>query len=73
MVCRRLVFRAVLGGLALTSFGSLALAQSADQSFPVTNGAVNALALSGNTLYIGGDFTRVGPQSGCGVRLCWVF
>ncbi len=34
-----------------------------------TDGYVNAIAKSGNTLYIGGRFTRVTPASGCGVPL----
>jgi len=30
----------------------------------VTNGSVDAIATSGNTIYIGGSFTRVGPNTG---------
>lgn len=30
----------------------------------VTNGPVNALARSGNTIYLGGSFSRIGPRTG---------
>src|SRR5690242_7862239 len=30
----------------------------------VTNGPVNAMAIQGNALYVGGAFTRVGPATG---------
>jgi hypothetical protein len=44
-------------------------AQTPRWDFPVTDGEVYAVALSGNTLYLGGGFTRVGPATGCGVPL----
>jgi trimeric autotransporter adhesin len=34
----------------------------------VTDGAVNAVARSGNTIYIGGGFSRVGPRTGPGLE-----
>src|SRR5262249_20135617 len=42
-------------------------AQRADLSFPVTNGDVTAMAISGQTLYLGGDFTSIGSYTGGGV------
>ncbi len=44
-------------------------AQAARQDFYITNGTVNAQVLAGNSLYIGGSFTNVGPVIGCGVPL----
>ena len=41
-------------------------AQIVMSDFCVTDGAVYAIAVCGNTVYIGGDFTWVGPQSGIG-------
>jgi hypothetical protein len=35
----------------------------------VTNGDVNALARSNDTIFLGGDFTRIGPPTGGGVAL----
>ena len=43
-----------------------ARAQTIDQNVYVTNGTVYATAISGNAVYIGGAFSRVGPASGCG-------
>ena len=54
---------------ALLWCGAAAQAQSVRTDFYGTNGTVNAEVLSGNTLYLGGSFTRVGPQTGCGVPL----
>src|SRR5262245_58105284 len=57
-----LLFAAIFVGLP-----AVALAQRADLSFPVTNGEVSAMAISGQTLYIGGDFTSIGAYTGGGV------
>jgi hypothetical protein len=46
---------------------SPSLAQAPHPRFPVTNGAVTALAISGNTLYVGGSFDMIGPVTGGGV------
>lgn len=35
----------------------------------VTDGTINAIVRSGNTIYIGGQFSRVGPRTGPGVEL----
>lgn len=39
-------------------------AQVIREDFYVTNGSVHSTALSGNTLYIAGEFTQVGPATG---------
>ena len=46
-----------------------AFAQSVRREFPVTDGGVFAMVLSGNTLYIGGGFTYAGPANGTGVPI----
>ena len=46
-----------------------AAAQSIRQDFWVTDGPVYSQLLSGNTLYIGGQFMHVGPVTGGGVPL----
>src|SRR5947207_2244425 len=56
---------------AWTAGSRPARAQVVRQDFYVTNqgGSVNAAVLSGNTLYIGGEFEYVGPATGGGVPL----
>ena len=44
-------------------------AQSIDQNLWVTNGQVNAVVRDGGKIYIGGDFTQVGPATGSAVPL----
>jgi hypothetical protein len=65
-------WRAV-GALVLLAgtLGGAAQAQTLRPEVYVTNGRVSATALSddGQTLYIGGAFTYVGPNTGSGVRI----
>ena len=46
-----------------------ASSQTAFESLYVTNGRVDAVVVSGNTIYIGGMFTSVGPNTGAGVAI----
>ncbi|MBI5708721.1 MAG: PQQ-binding-like beta-propeller repeat protein [Candidatus Eisenbacteria bacterium] len=48
---------------------SRARSQAVDTTLWVTNGWVNTVLRSGNTLYIGGCFSRVGPHTGSGAVL----
>lgn len=69
-------FRAI-AALAILSLGALAslwLAPGARASFDsipaeslVTDGPVQAFAVSGETLYLGGSFSTIGPRTGLGV------
>ena len=49
--------------LALLFLAAPAFAQQRDDLWSV-NGTVGAVAVHGNTLYLGGGFTRIGPASG---------
>ena len=55
--------------IAWTCCMTAAHAQVTRQDLYVTNGPVYATAISGNTLYVGGRFTHVGPATGGGVPL----
>src|SRR5215831_2204369 len=54
---------------ALAVLAGVARAQALRRDLWVPNSMVRATVLDGNTLYIGGDFTRIGPVTGCGVPL----
>src|SRR5712691_8349530 len=62
----------LLAGLALfvatvaTGFaaGGMKARESTVGAIWSTNGVVNALAVSGHTLFVGGSFTQVGPRTG---------
>lgn len=45
----------------------LAWAQVLRDNLWVTNGPVNTVAVSGNVIYLGGEFTQVGPVTGGGI------
>ncbi|MEX1140061.1 MAG: LamG-like jellyroll fold domain-containing protein [Bacteroidota bacterium] len=46
-----------------------AFTQTAFDSLYVTNGTVRAVIVSGGTIYIGGNFTNVGPKTGRGTAI----
>ena len=56
-------------GLSVLAIAPPARAQFADPRLWVTDGNVYALALSGSTLYLGGQFAYVGPNTGSFVGL----
>jgi trimeric autotransporter adhesin len=66
-------FTLCFAGVLLTLLPSNARVSVADFSPPdntfVTNGNVQAVVRSGDTIYIGGLFNRVGPRTGPGVEL----
>ena len=57
----------IAAALALQS--TPAACQVVDSALWVADGVVNAIARDGNTIYIGGYFTQVGPPTGGGVSL----
>ena len=59
-----LLIAGLAGFAGLGVLASPALAQVVDDDLYVTNGGVFSMAISGNTLYVGGDFTQVGPPTG---------
>jgi beta-propeller uncharacterized protein DUF5122 len=59
----------LLGSLTLAVGPDAAHAQSLRRQFWVPNSRVRAAVLDGNTLYIGGDFTQLGPVTGAGALI----
>jgi hypothetical protein len=59
----------VLVSLLSISIGSHASAQVLEEKFWVPNGPVRAIIQSGTSVYLGGDFTRVGPATGSAVAM----
>ena len=43
--------------------------QTIREDFPLPNGDINALAAAGGALFVGGNFTRIGPRSSFGAVL----
>lgn len=64
----RLTLVLTLALLAAPAWHSGARSAALD-NFWVANGPVNALAREGNTLYVGGGFTHIGPLTGGGVPI----
>ena len=64
----RLRFLMSFAGAATLGLGcGPAAAQQVKSGLWVTDGSVNAIVRNGNTVYIGGSFTQVGPSTGGGV------
>jgi hypothetical protein len=60
---------AVAATILLVALPTIASAQHVNSDLWVTNGTVNATALAGDTLYMGGLFTYVGPRTGGGAPI----
>src|SRR5438034_7595218 len=60
-----LVTRCAFATLILLGCGAgVAAAQTVDTKMWITNPSVSAIATAGNTVYLAGDFTYVGPNTG---------
>src|SRR5262245_56727982 len=74
--CRRPGARLRVLGLLLAALLTArtmpAGAQTVDAKVWVTDGTVNTVVLDGNTIYLGGYFSYVGPVTGAGVPLSTV-
>ena len=73
-VANPLARRFILATMVLAAASAMACAfvaasdaQTVRQDLDIANGAVGPIVVSGNTLYIGGNFTYVGPETGGGV------
>src|SRR5262245_39209069 len=65
--CARSLVIVVAAAGCLAGSTTAAPAQTVDPNMWVTNADVNAMVRNGGTIYIGGNFTWVGPASGNGV------
>lgn len=64
------IFRSANAAVVLVLLSVVALASNdPDSQFYVTNGTVNATVIDGATVYIGGDFSYVGPNTGHGAGI----
>jgi uncharacterized repeat protein (TIGR01451 family) len=63
------MLKSLTGLLAAMLVALSAIAQEADTTAWITNGDVRAIVRKGNTLYMGGSFTGVGPVTGTGTTL----
>jgi len=59
----------LVSGIILVGGHEAAMAQTIDNTLWVTNGTVNAMVQVGSTIYIGGNFTQVGPATGGAIPL----
>lgn len=64
---RRAVAAGALLAMLLATGG--AHAQVVREDLPIANGTVNAIAVDGSTMYLGGSFSAVGPTTGSGVPI----
>ncbi len=56
--------RLVLIGSLLAAIAPAARAQNIQRDLAMVTGSVNAMAIRGRTLYLGGNFTSIGPTTG---------
>jgi hypothetical protein len=58
-----------LAALCVLLSNGAAFAQAIDENLWVTNGTISTVVRDGGTIYVGGNFTYVGPATGGGVPL----
>ena len=59
----------ILAGMLGATQGVAQLPDTANQKIWVTNGTVEAIAIAEGTIYIGGNFSYVGPNTGQGIPI----
>ncbi len=63
------MYRSLLCSLLILLACPVSIAQEMDTTMWIANRQVTAIARYGNTLYLGGDFTHIGPPTGSGATL----